>query len=86
MAEWITPNSSVTKGGGDATMYGMSAAVRIAVVGDFNPDYPTHHAINAALGHAADDLAVRMDSKWVATACAARDAARVLRGYDLNPA
>jgi CTP synthase (UTP-ammonia lyase) len=55
---------------------------RIAIVGDFNPEYATHHAINASLGHAADALGIRMDSKWVATACAARDADKILRNYD----
>jgi CTP synthase (UTP-ammonia lyase) len=56
--------------------------VRIAIVGDFNPDYETHHAINRSLGHAADALGVRMDSKWVATGCVERGAEKILRNYD----
>jgi len=55
---------------------------RIAIVGDFNPEYETHHAINRSLGHAADALGIRMDSKWVATGCAARDAEKIFRNYD----
>ena len=55
---------------------------RIAIVGDFNPEYETHHAINRSLEHAAEALGIRMDSKWVATACAARDADRIFRNYD----
>ena len=60
----------------------MSQAVRIAVVGDFNPEYATHHAINAALAHAAEALGVAIDSKWVATGCAERDADKIFRNYD----
>lgn len=58
------------------------STVRIAVVGDFNPEYQTHHAINASLGHAAESLGVRMESKWIATACAERDAGKIFRSYD----
>ena len=60
----------------------MQPPVRIAIVGDFNPDYHTHHAINASLNHAAEALGLRMDSKWVATGCVERDADKVLRKYD----
>jgi CTP synthase (UTP-ammonia lyase) len=55
---------------------------RIAIVGDFNPEHETHHAINRSLGHAAEALGSRMDSKWVATGCAARDADKIFRNYD----
>ena len=60
----------------------MNDIVRIAIVGDFNPEYPTHHAINASLGHAAEALGIRTDSKWVATECAARDADKIFRNHD----
>jgi len=61
---------------------GMSSAVRIAIVGDFNPEYHTHHATGAALEHSAEALGLRMEAKWVATGCVARDAGRILRNYD----
>jgi CTP synthase (UTP-ammonia lyase) len=60
----------------------MHDAVRVAVIGDFNPDYETHRAINRSLGHAADALGIHMDSKWVATGCAARDADKILRNHN----
>jgi CTP synthase (UTP-ammonia lyase) len=60
----------------------MDNAARIAIVGDFNPGYPTHHATNAALSHSAAALDVIIDSKWVATSCLARGAARILQNYD----
>ncbi|MGA2134133.1 MAG: hypothetical protein ABSH50_17715 [Bryobacteraceae bacterium] len=66
----------------DVTLNRMSGTVRIAVVGDFNPEYPTHHAINASLQHAAEGLGLRMDSKWVATSCAERGADKIFRNYD----
>ena len=59
-----------------------TATLRIAVVGDFNPEYHTHHAINDSLRHAAGALDLPMESKWVATACAARDADRIFRDYN----
>ncbi len=60
----------------------ITRIARIAIVGDFNPEYETHHAINRSLQHAAEALGIRMDSKWVATGCAARDAEKIFRNYD----
>ncbi|HTQ53312.1 MAG TPA: hypothetical protein VMI94_02565 [Bryobacteraceae bacterium] len=60
----------------------MSGPVRIAVVGDFNPDYATHHAINGSLEHAAAGMGVPLDAKWVATGCAERDADKIFRACD----
>ncbi len=42
--------------------------VKIAVAGDFNPEYEAHHATNSALKHAAEALGVRVHSPWIATA------------------
>jgi CTP synthase (UTP-ammonia lyase) len=55
---------------------------RIAIVGDFNPESETHLAIGAALRHAAEALGVRVESKWIATECAARDADKIFRNHD----
>lgn len=60
----------------------MNDAVRVAVVGDFNPEYETHHAINRSLGHAAESLGIAVESKWVATGCLERDAEKILRSHD----
>jgi CTP synthase (UTP-ammonia lyase) len=59
----------------------LTQAVRVAIVGDFNPEYHTHHAINASLQHAAEGLGLSLDSKWVATGCVERDAEKILRNY-----
>ena len=45
----------------------MSTPLAIAVVGDFLPSSPTHHATNEALRHAAEHLAVDLEYVWVAT-------------------
>jgi CTP synthase (UTP-ammonia lyase) len=55
---------------------------RIAIVGDFNPELETHHAIGRSLGHVAVALGMRVEPKWVATGCAARDAGKIFRNYD----
>lgn len=59
----------------------MNQTVRIGIVGDFNPDYATHHAINASLGYSAEVLGLALESKWVATSCLERDAAKIVRNY-----
>jgi CTP synthase (UTP-ammonia lyase) len=40
---------------------------RIAVVGDLDPDNPTHAATNDALGHSATALGASVDVSWVPT-------------------
>jgi len=42
-------------------------AVRIWIIGDFNPDYHTHHATNASLEHAAKALGSEIEIDWVPT-------------------
>ena len=41
--------------------------VRIAVVGDYQPEHETHPATTDALGHAADHLGVRAGAEWIGT-------------------
>ncbi len=45
----------------------MSDAVRIGILGDFNPEFRSHHATNDALQHAAGKLGVKVVSEWLAT-------------------
>lgn len=51
------------------------APVRIGVVGDLNPQNPTHRATNQALGH----LGLRFE--WVATDSVGDEPAARLAGY-----
>jgi CTP synthase (UTP-ammonia lyase) len=45
----------------------MTADIRIGVVGDYNPDNPSHLATNDALRHSADALSLVLEPVWVAT-------------------
>lgn len=45
----------------------MTRALRIAVIGDFDPTLPPHVATNEASAHAAAHLEVDVDVDWVAT-------------------
>lgn len=57
--------------------------VRIGVIGDFNPEYRSHHATNAALQHAAARLGLNLGVTWLATGSFAETRAlEKLAAYD----
>jgi CTP synthase (UTP-ammonia lyase) len=45
----------------------VKEAVSIGMIGDYDPEYPAHQAVMAALGHAADCLSIKVDVCWLAT-------------------
>jgi CTP synthase (UTP-ammonia lyase) len=45
----------------------VSQAVRIGILGDFNSEFPSHHATNAALQHAAHKIKLEVESNWIPT-------------------
>ena len=45
----------------------MKNALRVGIVGDYNPASRYHAATNAALRHAGDALAVPVEVTWVPT-------------------
>ena len=45
----------------------MSDAVRIGILGDFNPDFRSHHATTDSLQHAAHKLGTAVESEWIPT-------------------
>jgi CTP synthase (UTP-ammonia lyase) len=45
----------------------MSSSVKIGIIGDFNPEYRSHRAINDSIGHAAPGLEIQTEFRWVAT-------------------
>src|SRR5262245_32077251 len=45
----------------------VSDAVRIGILGDFNPEFRSHHATNDALQHAAGKLGTKVESQWIPT-------------------
>jgi CTP synthase (UTP-ammonia lyase) len=46
---------------------GMTRALRVAVIGDFDPTFIPHLATNEALGHAGKATGVDVDIDWLAT-------------------
>jgi CTP synthase (UTP-ammonia lyase) len=42
-------------------------AVRIGILGDFNPELRSHHATNDALQHSAHKLNLKIESEWLPT-------------------
>lgn len=45
----------------------MSNVVRIGILGDFNPKFPSHHATTNSLQHAARKLSLKVESQWIST-------------------
>ncbi len=61
----------------------MSNAVRIGILGDFNSEFPSHHATNAALQHAAHQLEFAVESQWIPTpSLTEAGAGKILEGFD----
>jgi CTP synthase (UTP-ammonia lyase) len=42
-------------------------AVRVGILGDFNPDFRSHHATNDALQHSAAQLGMQVEARWLPT-------------------
>ena len=45
----------------------MSNLVRIGILGDFNPEFRSHHATGEALQHAARKLEMKVEFEWIPT-------------------
>lgn len=45
----------------------VSEPVRIGIIGDFNPEFRSHHATNDALQHASKKLQLKIESAWIPT-------------------
>jgi CTP synthase (UTP-ammonia lyase) len=61
----------------------VSNAVRIAILGDFNPSFPSHPATVNSLQHAARKLDFTVHSEWIPTSSLATpDAETMLEGFD----
>jgi CTP synthase (UTP-ammonia lyase) len=41
--------------------------MRIGIIGDFNPAFPSHHATNAAFQHVAARMQVDVETAWIPT-------------------
>src|SRR5271166_655845 len=45
----------------------VTESLRIGILGDFNPEFRSHHATNDALQHAARKLQLPVESTWLPT-------------------
>jgi CTP synthase (UTP-ammonia lyase) len=61
----------------------VTDAVRIGILGDFNPEFRSHHATNEALQHAAAKLKISLEPEWLATpSLVSPEAAKQLETFD----
>lgn len=57
--------------------------IRIGILGDFNPEFPSHNATNDALQHAANKLSMTVASEWLPTpSLIGPEAKKVLEQFD----
>lgn len=60
-----------------------SMSIRIAIVGDFHPEYQSHLALNAAIPNVARRLPMDVHTDWIPTEKVAEAGPEnVLRGFD----
>jgi CTP synthase (UTP-ammonia lyase) len=61
----------------------MDLSLKIGIIGEFDPNRPSHRATDNALQHAASDLSVDLAIDWLPTPILADDAdKRTLRRFD----
>ena len=56
--------------------------VRVAIVGEFHPGFPPHHAVHANLAGVCGTSAWEVHSEWVATDSLENNAEAALEAYD----
>ncbi len=61
----------------------MSDAVRIGILGDFNPEFRSHHATTESLQHVAAKLNLPVESAWISTPSVIEpNAQKMLESFD----
>ena len=61
----------------------MADAVRIGILGDFNPEFRSHHATTDSIQHAARKLRLKVESEWLPTpSLTAPKADKILESFD----
>jgi CTP synthase (UTP-ammonia lyase) len=64
-------------------MTDVADIVRIGILGDFNPEFRSHHATNDSLQHAAAKLGLKVESQWLPTLSLVEDSAKkTLESFD----
>jgi len=61
----------------------VSNSVRIGILGDFNPEFASHHATTDSLQHAAHKLNLQIESEWIPTpSLTSANGEKVLESFD----
>jgi CTP synthase (UTP-ammonia lyase) len=61
----------------------VTDAIRIGILGDFNPEFRSHHANNDCLQHASKKLKAHVESEWIPTpSLLAPGAEKTLESFD----
>jgi CTP synthase (UTP-ammonia lyase) len=61
----------------------VSDAIRIGILGDFNPGFRSHKAINESIQHAATAMELEIESEWIPTpSLTAANAEKTLENFD----
>ena len=61
----------------------MSNAVRIGILGDYNPDFRSHHATTDSVQHAAQKIGLKLESEWIPTpSLTPNSSEKILEGFD----
>jgi CTP synthase (UTP-ammonia lyase) len=45
----------------------MKQSVKTGIIGDYNPNFPSHIATNEAINHAGDALGIFVETQWLST-------------------
>jgi CTP synthase (UTP-ammonia lyase) len=61
----------------------VSTTVRVGILGDYNPEFLSHHATPDSLQHAAHKLDLKVESEWISTpSLIGSDAEKILESFD----
>jgi len=59
----------------------MKQVLKLSIVGDFNPDFPSHIATNEAVNHAGSALGISVEAQWLPTKALEKQSA-ILEQFD----
>ena len=60
----------------------MKQAIKVGIIGDFNPDYHSHITTNEAINHAAAALGISVEVRWLPTISLEEKPASILELFD----
>ena len=60
----------------------MKQSVKIGIIGEFNPKYPSHIATNEAINHAGNALEISVEVQWLPTPAIEKQQPATLEQFD----